>query len=111
METVSVQIPADLFSAIYARYQEETSEEINRCLKRLLNSAVSEPTSRQVEGPRYSRPRDSTRPTGRVWEIADRLSKNGSAADRGSVVTACVEAGININTANTQYSHWRKSVP
>lgn len=38
----------------------------------------------------------------KVWDIADSM-KN---AKRSEVVTACVEAGINLGTAKTQYQSW-----
>ena len=107
METVSVQIPAALYAAIYARHEEETGDAISGCLNRLLVPDVTEPSPPREGGPQYARPGKNTI-TGRVWEIADQLRKAG-AADRESVVRACVAAGINVNTANTQYSHWKKS--
>jgi hypothetical protein len=48
--------------------------------------------------------------TGRVWEIADELVAKTGSAERDAVVTACVTEGINVNTANTQYSHWKKEI-
>lgn len=44
-------------------------------------------------------------PTKKVWEIADAMP----GASRADVVAACVSAGINKNTAGTQYSHWKRS--
>ncbi|MFN0192049.1 MAG: hypothetical protein ACKVP5_08750 [Aestuariivirga sp.] len=48
--------------------------------------------------------------TGRVWEIADSLSRSaGRRAKRQEVIEAYVREGGNPNTASTQYSSWKKS--
>ena len=110
METVFIQIPADLFGKIYAQYKDETADAINNCLSRLLHSGRSEYAAPERDRPQYQfaqRPKGEK--TGKVWEIADRLESAGNA-DRESVVKACVEQEeINPNTANTQYSHWKKA--
>jgi hypothetical protein len=55
-----------------------------------------------------TRPKDGTT-TGRVWAIADEISaKNGSPADRKSVIDQVVAEGINASTGATQYGKWRK---
>jgi bifunctional DNA-binding transcriptional regulator/antitoxin component of YhaV-PrlF toxin-antitoxin module len=47
--------------------------------------------------------------TGRVWEIADKLSLDlGRKARRQEVIDAYAREGGNTNTASTQYSHWNK---
>lgn len=47
--------------------------------------------------------------TGRVWDIADQITrKHGRIARRSEVMKAYSEEGGNPNTASTQYSHWRK---
>lgn len=38
----------------------------------------------------------------KVWEIADSMG----GAKRKDVVAACVEAGIALGTAKTQFQHW-----
>jgi hypothetical protein len=38
----------------------------------------------------------------KVWEIASKMPK----ADRKDVLAACAKAGINENTAKTQYQRW-----
>lgn len=38
----------------------------------------------------------------RVWDMADSMPD----AKRSEVVSACVEAGINLGTAKTQYQAW-----
>lgn len=44
-----------------------------------------------------------------VWDTASKLSdKKKSPATRKEVVEACVAAGTNKSTANTQYGKWRK---
>jgi hypothetical protein len=44
-------------------------------------------------------------PVKRVWAMAESMP----GASRSEVVAACVAAGINKNTAGTQYFHWKKS--
>ncbi len=47
--------------------------------------------------------------TGRVWTIADRISRERArTARRQEVIDAFVAEGGNPNTASTQYSHWKK---
>lgn len=110
MESISIQIPAALYTSIYERYREETSAVITSCLTQLLNSETSEETASEAEGIQHSRPGPGTI-TGRVWEIADRIYKETGAVNREAVTKACMDEGININTANTQFSYWRKAIP
>ena len=47
--------------------------------------------------------------TGKVWDIADDLSrKSGGPAKRADVMKVAEEAGINAATVATQYGKWRK---
>jgi len=47
--------------------------------------------------------------TGRVWEIADKISQEmGRKAKRQEVIEAYAREGGNPNTASTQFSHWNK---
>lgn len=56
-----------------------------------------------------ARPGPGTR-TGRVWEIADEISREtGHRAGRREVVDRFVAEGGNPATANTQYQLWRTS--
>ena len=58
----------------------------------------------------HQRPRAGTR-TGRVWEIADELSRRtGRRARRSEVIERFAAEGGNPNTANTQYQAWKKTV-
>jgi AbrB family looped-hinge helix DNA binding protein len=53
------------------------------------------------------RPRPGTA-TGRVWEIADELSRRtGGRARRATVIDTYVKEGGNPNTAHTQFQKWR----
>ena len=108
METVSVQIPAALYSAIYAKHEEETGSAINDCLSQLLGSTGPDLHSAREGSPQYPRPGNGTI-TGRVWGIADKLEHETGRASREAVVTTCISEGININTASTQFSHWRNA--
>ena len=110
MESVFIQIPADRFGRIYAQYKNETGDAINNCLRRLLHSRRSGYSAPERGRPQHQfAQRPTGEKTGKVWEIADRL-ESACNADRESVVKACVEQEqINPNTANTQYSHWKKA--
>lgn len=55
-----------------------------------------------------TRPKAGTK-TGRVWEIADQLSKSkGEPATRAEVLKAFEAEGGNSATGATQYGRWRK---
>ncbi len=46
--------------------------------------------------------------TGRVWDIADELSRaSGREARRADVIARYAAEGGNYNTASTQFHHWR----
>ena len=46
--------------------------------------------------------------TGRVWEIADELTRStGQEARRADVIARYSAEGGNYNTASTQFHHWR----
>ena len=54
------------------------------------------------------RPEASTK-TGRVWAIADRLTREtGLTAKRSEVLSAAEKQDINIVTASNQFTRWRK---
>jgi hypothetical protein len=103
METVAVQVPADLYTQIYAAFGESTSESITACLSGLLSPGEAG-FSRGV----YPRPGQGT-VTGKVWDLADKILAETGQADRSAVVAACLAEGVNVNTASTQYSHWKKA--
>ena len=47
--------------------------------------------------------------TGRVWEIADELTRlTGQEAKRADVIERYSAEGGNYNTASTQFHHWRQ---
>ncbi len=54
-------------------------------------------------------PRPSyTTVTGRVWEIADEITKKlGRPAPRKDVLDKCAKEKLNPSTAATQYGRWR----
>ena len=57
----------------------------------------------------YPRPRAGTR-TGRVWEVADEITRDsGRRASRREVVERIAAEDGNPATANTQYQHWKTS--
>ena len=108
METVSIQIPAKLFAAIYARHEEDTGNVINECLSNLLDDIEHDSTS-PVGGTRFMRPGRGT-VTRRVWDIADIYFSETGKADRSEVVKICMQEDINVNTASTQFSHWQNAM-
>ena len=107
METVSIQLPAELYTTIYSRHGASTSKAIEECLQSLVSERKPEPRATDID--HFMRPGEGTI-TGRVWEIADELYKELGEVSREAVVTKCMEEGINMNTASTQYSHWMNSV-
>jgi hypothetical protein len=109
METVAIQIPASLFAAIYAKYQNETRLVVTECLNQLLEEEPSNEEMKRIKTQHFTRPGAGT-VTGRVWEIADQILNKTGRKDRSAVVEICIQEGINMNTANTQYSHWRNAV-
>ncbi len=57
----------------------------------------------------YTRPRPDTK-TGRVWEVADEITReSGRRASRREVVDRIAAEEGNRATANTQYQHWKTS--
>ena len=42
-----------------------------------------------------------------VWEIATEITKTNRHANRQIIIAACLEAGINTNTASTQFAKWK----
>jgi hypothetical protein len=108
MEHVSIPIPVALFIEIYNQHGNKTGEQIEKCLQTL---AVDYPA--ESSGPPSSQ--HSMRPgpgtiTGRVWEIADEIYEKTGEMNREAVVTECMEEGIKMNTASTQYSHWKNAM-
>ena len=98
-----------MYAALYARYEEGVGDVITSCLYRQLGTDESGPSSSRTGTGQYPRPGGNTI-TGKVWKFADQQLEKTGVTDRASVVAACVEEGINENTANTQYSHWKKSL-
>lgn len=110
MEFVSIQVPASLYVSIYKRFGEETASAMTACLSQLIvGEGAAEPHG-EGGAIQYPRPRAGTI-TGRVWEIADQIQRGSGKAEREAVIKACMSEGININTASTQFSYWRKANP
>ena len=51
---------------------------------------------------RSGAPTKASGPVARVWQLASSMPR----AKRKDVVAACVNAGVNIHTAKTQYQRW-----
>ncbi len=101
MEKICIEIPAPLFFEIYSRFGSKTGEMITKSLSTLADQPAVEFRETSV------RPKPHTI-TGRIWEIADGLKAQNGFTNRNDVVKACMSEGINMNTANTQFSHWLK---
>jgi hypothetical protein len=108
MEYVSIPIPTALFAEIYNRYGEETGKYIARYLESLIKDNQPKPSG-AASIQHFMRPGPGTI-TGRVWEIADEIYEETGEMNREAVVTACMEEGIKMNTASTQYSHWKNAI-
>lgn len=66
----------------------------------MTNSITHQPVA-------YPRPASGTK-TGRVWEIADELTREkGRRAPRQEVIARYKAENGNSNTAHTQYQHWK----
>ena len=67
----------------------------------MLNTTSNQPEVR-------NRPHPGTR-TGRVWEIADEITREkGRRAERREVIERYVAENGNRNTAGTQYQYWKQ---
>lgn len=110
METIAIELPASLYVMLYDKYGEDANAMIVDAITRLLTDGTSGDTIARPAPLQYPRPKAGTK-TGQVWEIADQIKRETGAADRESVIRACMDQGININTASTQYSYWRKVNP
>ncbi len=108
METVMIEVPAALYVRIFEAYEEGTSEAIVDCLADLAGNKAQGTTAKKNAAFAYPRPGKGTI-TGMVWDIADRLLRETGEVTRDAVIRASAAEGININTANTQYSHWKKA--
>lgn len=67
----------------------------------MLKSAFSQPGVHERPGPGTL--------TGRVWEIADEITREkGRRAERHEVIARYVVENGNRNTAGTQYQYWKR---
>jgi hypothetical protein len=78
-------------------------------LEQLLSQAQATSIGTVASTQHFMRPGQGTI-TGRVWEIADQLYADTGEMNREAVVTACMEEGIKLNTASTQFSQWKNAV-
>jgi len=108
MEYISIQVPASLYTSIFEHHGEETTGVIVTCLSQLLGDEKTVKPRVDSTMVSYPRPGDGTI-TGRIWDIADNIQMQSGNANRVAVIEACMSEGININTASTQFSYWRKA--
>ncbi len=73
-----------------------------------MAKAETATTKTKIEQNGITRPGPGTS-TGKVWDIADKISaKLKAPAPRADVLKEAETAGINAATASTQYGKWRK---
>lgn len=69
---------------------------------------VKEPKPERIKQNGVTRPSAGTQ-TGKVWEIADKISStHNRPANRAEVTEAGKAAGINESTITTQFGQWRR---
>lgn len=120
---VNVTIPASLFVKLYKKYGEDLEQEIIAALSKLVSldsSSFLAESEDDFSESRQNRGRvhltggwPSQYTTGHlVWTICERvLEEDGGKymmSHREKVLDRCQDEGININTASTMYSGWRK---
>jgi hypothetical protein len=116
MNEVSITIPAQLYVDLYHIHGESSHKVIVECLRQLVGFENEE---KNEALPNQAIPNDlpgwPTRYTKahKVWKIATQfLADSGSIIPLNNhkdlVLDACVNEGINRNTATTTYSNWRQ---
>ena len=113
MNQVSIQIPSELFCAIYSIFQGSTQKVITDALQNLVNENL--PVGNFKEGHTVNIeipwPNSNTKEY-RVWKICQEIlaEYNGllTANHKELVIQRCSQQGIHINTANTNYSNWKR---
>lgn len=86
-----------------AKAEAKAKKEAEAAAKKAEKAASKMPTQNGI-----TRPGAGTG-TGKVWDIADRLSaETQKPAERGAVIKAAEAEGVNISTASTQYGRWRQ---
>lgn len=70
--------------------------------------AEPKPKIERAQANGITRPKDDST-TGKVWAIADAISKKtGQPAERSAVMAEAEKLGINEGTVATQFQRWRK---
>lgn len=86
--------------------QAKTDDETATAATEVAETKPAAPAQPKQNG--VTMPRSNTQ-TGRVWEIADQLSKDaGQPASRADVLKAFEAEGGNSATGATQYGRWKK---
>lgn len=71
--------------------------------------AKKEPKPAKIKDAKNGIPRPSADTTcGKVWAIADKLTKGDKVAKRKDVLEATTKAEIDASTAATQFGRWRR---
>lgn len=71
-----------------------------------VKPAPQQPTTKPTTKPVAVKPPKIGSLAMKVWEIATKITKENCNATRQIIIAACLEAGINTNTASTQYAKW-----
>ena len=82
-------------------------EGAKRTFEALSSMAPAEPKAEPTKPSANKKPRKNGA-VAQVWAIADALHAKG-AASRAAVLAQAEEQGVNLNTAKTQWQHWRKA--
>lgn len=91
---------------VNCRRDEIKSEEIpNGFLIQPLTRDLWQDVSETTHGNGLRAKSEIESPVKVVWRIADEMK----GQDRKAVIAACIEAGVNKSTANTQYYKWSKA--
>ena len=98
--------PAALAGVLYAAQMYDPTV-VPSLEEYLQNLAVKRKDRAIVSGGSEKKPRERSKVGGAVARVHEICNKHPNA-DRKEVIKLCVEAGINENTAKTQYAAWKR---
>lgn len=105
-EQVAATSVAEKVAATVQAAEGEAAAKPAKAAKKAAEPKVERERNEKVNG--VVRPAPDTK-TGKVWSIADEMTKEqGTPAKRKDVLNECDAHGIAASTAATQYGRWRK---
>ena len=105
-EQVAATPVAEKVAATVQAAEGEAAAKPAKAAKKAAEPKVERERNEKVNG--VVRPAPDTK-TGKVWSIADEMTKEqGTPAKRKDVLNECDAHGIAASTAATQYGRWRK---